>query len=80
MMNGGILCLSDLQNGIFHCKLVFVLFIFLGFKRLKRFNVMAVKGKESERQQQRQQPSLPIWAVFGQPSRGHMAVWVKELF
>lgn len=42
--------------------------------------LIAGKGKASERRQQRQQPWLPIWAVFGQPSRGHMAVWVKELF
>lgn len=59
------------------CKLVT---FFSNFKRLKQLNMSARKGEESERQRQRQQPSLPIWAVFGQPSRGHMAVWVKELF
>lgn len=59
------------------CKLVT---FFKNFECLKQLNASAEKGKESERQRQRQQPSLPIWAVFGQPSRGHMAVWVKELF
>lgn len=45
---------------------------------VKQLDASAEIGKVSERQ--RQQPSLPIWTVFGRPSRSHMAVWVKELF
>lgn len=53
-----------------------------GNKRPEQAQRQRFKEEKSERQQQqrrRRQPLLPIWAVFGQPSRGHMAVRVKDL-